>query len=243
MTRQRTLPGGRAVVGALLVAAAAVGVFAAQLRATAEPSTRYLVATTDVDAGTRVDADNLEVLFGHLPLALGPAIAERSVLLDDREQLLGRVVTSPLSRGDLVSRTAITDDAGAPDHHTMSFPIATASAVAGDLRRGQLVDVLATYGSGDDAFTAYVVVGAPLVSIATNDESGFGSDAQRVLTVALADREQVQALAHAVAVADVVVTRSPDDRDPDAVAPGPYRPGDAAVGQDGARADDEAEDG
>ena len=224
VTRQRGLPGGRAVVGALLVAAAAVAVFAAQLRATAEPTTRFLVAATDIDAGTRIDAANLEALFGHLPLELAPAITERSILLDDREQLVGQVVTSPLSRGDLVSRTAITDDAGAPDHHTMSFAIAAADAVAGDLRRGQLVDVLATYGSGGDAFTTYVVVGAPLVSIAADDASGFGSGAQRVLTLALTGREQVQALAHAVAVADVVVTRSPDDATADAGAPEAYRP-------------------
>lgn len=241
VTRQRGLPGGRAVVGALLVAAAAVAVFAAQLRATAEPTTRYLVAATDIDAGTRIDAANLEVLFGHLPLELAPAITERSVLLDDREQMVGQIVTSPLSRGDLVSRTAITDDSVAPDHHTMSFAIAAADAVAGDLRRGQVVDVLATYGSGGDAFTTYVVVGAPLVSITADDASGLGAGAQRVLTLALTDREQVQALAHAVAVADIVVTRSPDDAAAGTLAPDAYRP-EAGGGGRNPAADGDAED-
>lgn len=237
VARQRTLPGGRAVVGALLVAAAAVGVFAAQLRATAEPSTRYLVAATDIDAGTRIAADNLTTLFGNLPIDLAPAVAERSILVGDRDQLLGHVVTSPLSRGDLVSRTAVTVDAQVPDHHTMSFSIAAADAVAGDLRRGQQVDVLATYGSGDDAVTTYVVVGAPLVSIAADEDAGFGTGAQRVLTLALADREQVQALAHAVAVADVVVTRSPDGPGATGTAPAPYRLGTSAGGADARGAD------
>lgn len=231
VTRQRGLPGGRAVVGALLVAAAAVGVFAAQLRATAEPSTRYLVAAADIDAGTRVDAGNLETLFGHLPLELAPATAERSILLEARDQLIGHVITSPLSRGDLVSRTAVAADASVPDHHAISFAVAASDAVAGDLRRGQRVDVVATYGSGSDAFTTYVVVGAPLVSIAT-DDGGFGSDARRVLTLALADREQVQALAHAVAVADIVVTRSPDDDATEADAPTVYRPTTRGVATD-----------
>lgn len=247
VARSRGLPGGRAVVGALLVAAAAVGVFAAQLRATAEPTTRYLVAVADIDAGTRVDAGNLQTLFGHLPLDLAPALAERSVLLDDRDALVGQVVTSPLSRGDLVSRTAVSDGGSMADHHAMSFSIAAADAVAGDLRRGQRVDVIATYGSGDDAVTTYVVVGAPLLSIASDEGAGFGGDTQRVLTLALGDRAQVQALAHAVAVAEVVVTRSPEDGDEAEPAPDPYRPADgptaAADGADhaGDGADDAGE--
>ncbi|MFA9446355.1 SAF domain-containing protein [Egicoccus sp. AB-alg6-2] len=233
--RQRGLPGGRAVVGALLVAAAAVGVFAAHLHATAGPDTRYLVAGRDLDAGTRIDADNLDVLFGHLPLELAPAVAERSVTLDQREQLVGRVLTAPLTRGDLLTRTVIADDGGVADGYAMSFPIAAADAVAGQLRRGEPVDVVATYGSGTAAYTAFVVVGVPLVAIDAGDGSGFGGSDRRVLTVALRDQQQVQALAHAVAVADVVVTRAPQR--PAGDVPTPYRPGAEGVDPDRADAD------
>ncbi|GGI05605.1 SAF domain-containing protein [Egicoccus halophilus] len=227
--RQRGLPGGRAVIGALLVAAAAVGVFGAHLRATAEPATRYLVASRDVDAGTRVDASNLELLFGALPLELAPAVADRSVLVEQRESLLGQVVTAPIARGDLLSRSDVADDGGVGDGYAMSFPVAAADAVAGDLRRGQLVDVLATYGSGEGAYTTYVVVGVPLVAVGGGGDTGFGAADQRTLTVALAEPGQVQALAHAVSVADVVVIRSPQDGVRDAV-PAPFRPGgDVAV--------------
>ncbi|MFA9432659.1 SAF domain-containing protein [Egicoccus sp. AB-alg2] len=224
VTRQRGLPGGRAVVGALLVAAAAVGVFAAHVRATAEPGTRYLVASQDIDAGTRVDRDNLDTLFGHLPLDLAPAVADNSILLEAREQVIGQVVTGPLARGDLVSRSSLVDDGGAPDAFTMSFPVAAADAVAGSLQRGQRIDVLATYGSGESAYTAYVVAGVPLVAVDRPGDGGFGAGDQRVLTVALTEQQQVQALAHAVAVADVVVTRAPEGVERDGV-PDAYRPG------------------
>jgi len=224
--RHRGLPGGRAVVGALLVAAAAVGVFAAHLRATAEPGTRYLVANADLDAGTRIDAADVDTLFGHVPLELAPAVAEHSILLEARDELVGRVLTAPMARGDLLSRTVLADDGGVPDAFTMSFPVASADAVAGSLQRGQRVDVLATYGTGDAAYTTYVVAGVPLVAVDRPGEGGFGAGDQRILTVALAEQHQVQALAHAVAVAQVVVTRAPEGLDRDGV-PGAYRADDS----------------
>ena len=48
---RRSLPGGRAVVGAFLVVVAAVGTFGAYLSATAAPSTSYLVAARSFQLG------------------------------------------------------------------------------------------------------------------------------------------------------------------------------------------------
>lgn len=221
--RRRTLPGGRAVVGALLVAAAAVSVFGAHLRATAEPGTRYLVAAGDIEVGTRIDPDNLDRLFGQAPIELPPVLAERSVRLEDREWLVGQVVVAPLVHGDLLTRSAVVVDDGADAGFAISFPIPAAAAVAGSLRRGEHVDILATYGSGESAATTYVAVGVPLLAVEGAGDTSFGANDTRTLTVRLADREQVQALAHAVAGADVVVTRSPMDA-AQAGPPAPYRP-------------------
>jgi Flp pilus assembly protein CpaB len=226
--RARTLPGGRAVVGALLVTAAAVSVFAAYLNATAEPDTSYLVASTTIDPGTRLtDITAVAERFEARPLDLDPDLAARAVALDDAGSLVGRLVVAPLEPGELLSRSAIVADGGVADAQTLSFPIDRASALAGALRPGERIDVLATYGSGDGAYTVYVVRGAPLV--ARGDEAGGsglagGGGGPLVLTVAVSSPEDVQALAHAVATADLVVTRStvgPDDEDP---APGAYTP-------------------
>jgi hypothetical protein len=85
------------------------------------------------------------------------------------------------------------------------------------------VDILATYGSGESAATTYVAVGVPLLAVEGAGDTSFGANDTRTLTVRLADREQVQALAHAVAGADVVVTRSPMDA-ARVGPPAPYRP-------------------
>jgi hypothetical protein len=169
---RRTLPGGRAVVGALLVAAAAVGVFAAYLNATAEPSTRYLVARATVEPGTRITGiPTIAELFEARAIDLDPDLAARAVRLEDAESIVGRLVLAPLAPGELLSRSALVADGGVADANKISFAIDRSDALAGDLRVGERIDVLATYGSGDNAYTAYVVRGVPLV--ARSGDPGF----------------------------------------------------------------------
>jgi hypothetical protein len=235
--RARSLPGGRAVVGALLVAAAAVGVFAAYLNATAEPATRYLVARATVEPGTRLTTiDVVSELFESRPIDLDADLARRAVRLEDAGSLVGRLVLAPLEPGELLARSGLVADGGVADAHKLSFAIDRSDALAGDLRVGERLDVLATYGSGDDAYTTYVVRGVPLVALAGDPGGsgglGGGGGGPLTLTVAVTAPEDVQALAHAVATADVVVTRSTVSEGDRSRAPGPYtasrdRPGPA----------------
>ena len=53
VTRRQALPGGRAVLGGFLVAASAVGVFAAWTSSSRGPTARYVVVTDDVAPGER----------------------------------------------------------------------------------------------------------------------------------------------------------------------------------------------
>jgi hypothetical protein len=227
--RARTLPGGRAVVGGLLVAAAAVGVFAAYLNATAEPTTRYLVARADIEPGTRiVSLDAVAELFESRAIELDPDLAASAVRLEAAELLLGRLVLSPLEPGQLLAPGNLAVDGGVADAHKLSFAIERSAALAGDLRVGERLDVLATYGSGDGAYTAFVVRGVPLVARSGDGGAGGlgsgGGGGPLTLTVAVTSPEDVQALAHAVATADVVVTRSTVAEGDRAQAPGPYEP-------------------
>jgi hypothetical protein len=226
--RARSLPGGRAVVGALLVAAAAVGVFAAYLNATAEPDTSYLVARTSIEPGTRLDSiGTLTSVFQARAIDLAPDLAARAVPLEEAESLLGRLVVVPLEPGDLLVRTGLVADGGIAAANKLSFPVDRSSALAGTLRAGERIDVLATYGAGDNAYTAYVVRGVPLVAVSGDSGSsglGGGSGGVLTLTVAVTSPEDVQALAHAVATADIVVTRSTVGEGDTAAAPSPYAP-------------------
>lgn len=219
----RGLPGGRAVVGALLVTAAAVATFAAYLDATAAPDARYVVATTSLEPGTRLTSlTDVGERFGTIALDLPPEVAARVVAATEVEQLVGQVVLAPLESGDLLARTQIVADA--PDAQTLSFALPRRSAVAGALQAGERIDVLGTYGSGDGAYTVYVVRGVPLLRVAAPDGGSLGESNEVLLTVAVTTLEDVQALGHAVATADLLVTRSTvrsGDADP---APGAYRP-------------------
>ena len=222
--RARGLPGGRAVVGALLVTTAAVGVFAAFLTATAEPTTRYAVARGEVEVGTRIDSDAaVAEHFEFVPLDLPHDVARRAVKDLQAPQLVGQLVTSPLAAGDLLLASAIVDDARVPATEKLSFSLPAADAVGGTLQPGERIDVLATYGSGSEAWTAFVVRGVPLVA-ADRGDGGMGAGAEVTLTVAVSSLEDVQALGHAVRAADVFVTRSTVTEGSTEPAPGPFAP-------------------
>lgn len=227
----RSLPGGRAVVGALLVAAAAVGTFAAYLDATAAPTGRYVVATASIEPGTRLRTlGEVGERFGTVALELPSELAARAVEASGVDDLVGQVVLTPLQPGDLLTRTQVVEDGGADGAQTLSFALPRTAAVAGALRPGERIDVLATYGSGDRAYTAYVARGIPLLGVAAVDGGSLGDGQDLTLTVAVAALEDVQALGHAVNTAEVFVTRStatPATADP---APGAFRPAPEDVG-------------
>jgi hypothetical protein len=228
--RARGLPGGRAVVGALLISAAAVGVFAAFLTATAEPQTRYAVAVGDVEVGTRIDsAAAVAELFDFVAIDLPEGLAARAVSEPQAPQLLGQLVTSPIQAGDLLLASTIVDDARVPATEKLSFALPATDAVGGSLQPGERIDVLATYGSGTDAWTAFVVRGILLVD---HQElgAGVGASGEVTLTVAVSSLRDVQALGHAIRTADVFVTRSTVGEGASDAAPDAYMPSRDAAG-------------
>lgn len=201
ITRPRSLPGGRAVVGALLIAASAVVVFAAYLDATADPATRFLVAADPVASGTVIeDIDAARGLFSSAPLTLVDAVAEHAVEVDDLESIVGHTLVAPLQRGELLQRSVLLDGERATGGHVMSFSLPAADAVAGSLVPGETIDVLATGRGSRAPTTSYIVRGVPLLAV-----SSGGSGSNVVLTVALGGVDEVQALGHAVHTATVFV--------------------------------------
>lgn len=214
------------MVGALLVASAAVAVFAAYLSATAAPTTRYLVADTTIAPGTVVEDRSAALeLFAAAPIDLAAPVDRRVVSVDRLDELAGRVILVAMERGDLLQHSALQDVGGLDDTQVMSFAVPTADAVAGTLVPGERVDVLATYPGSGSSYTSFVVRGVPLVGIDTG-----GSGGSVVLTVGVSALEDVQALGHAVNTASVFVTRSrlpstPGDRAPGAYVPSAEAPG------------------
>lgn len=219
----RGLPGGRAVIGALLVTAAAVATFAAYLDATAGPSARYVVATAAIEPGTRLASlQDVSARFGTIAVELPPEVAAGAVAADQVEQLVGQVVLAPYEPGDLLARAQVAEEV--VDAQTLSFALPRRAAVAGVLRAGERIDVLATYGSGPDAYTVFVVRGVPLLRVDAPDGGPLGESSEVLLTVAVSALEDVQALGHAVSSAELLVTRSTARAGDGDAAPGSYRP-------------------
>ena len=207
--RRRSLPGGRAVAGAFLVTAAAVGVFAAYLDATAEPSTSWLVATEDIAPGEALDAGSLDTVAIDLPAEQ----QEQLVGADELEQVTDRVALGPVRAGDLLQWTTVLA-AEPPDGATTFTFSLPGNRVALRLEAGDTIDIVATYSET----TVYVARDIQLLS----NPSTAAGDGGATITIAVQDPDTVLAIANALDSAEVFVVRSDPDGGDD--TPGPYRP-------------------
>ncbi|MGH9164881.1 MAG: hypothetical protein ACRDZW_05120 [Acidimicrobiales bacterium] len=203
LRRRRALPGGRAVVGGFLVAASAVGVFAAYLGATADHESDYLVAGRELVAGDRIARSDLRRLRADLPADL------KRRVFSDGAVLVGAVVLGPVGEGELVQRSdVLAAGRGQRQEREISFPIESARAVDGQLRPGELVDVLATYGTGAEAYTV-VVARAVRIADRSEPEGGLAGGGEQVVTLSLPSEADTLALAHAVNAASLTLVRTP----------------------------------
>jgi Flp pilus assembly protein CpaB len=218
--RRRPLPGGRAVVGAFLIAVAVVGVFGAYLSATAEPDSAYAVAAEALDPGAVITEGDIRLVRMNLP----PEVRARSIV--DIQALLGATVLHALRPGELVRSGDVIRTGGEPGTRELSFAVEGSRALGERIAPGERIDVLATYGSGEQAYSVVVVADTPVLR-ANPTGSGLAGEGRVELTVALDRAEDALALAHAVDVGQITVVRATNDRTPAAgftyrpPAPGP----------------------
>ncbi len=204
---RRSLPSGRALVGGLLVTMAAVVVFAAYAGANEGPSTSVVVARRDLDPGQRLGADDVEVRS----VEVSSEIADRSY--SDATKLIGAVTLGPVGAGELVQEGAVRLDDGSSTGAAeaagpeFSFPVDRERALAGDVRPGEEVDLLATFGSGSDATTEVLARRARILHVQEARTGTLGSSGRLVLTVGLASDAEVVDVAHASEVAVITLVR------------------------------------
>ena len=196
LRRRRSLPGTRAVVGGFLVAAALVGLFAAYARVEAGPSQSFVVARQRLVAGTRLEASDLVLAPMELPAGA------RARAFGRVGDLVGTTLLAPLEKGELLqaSSVAATPPGGAA--RVVSFPVDRGRL--GRLKQGERVDIVATYGTGTDAYTA-VVLREALVTEITRGGASLGDDGSTVITVAVDDPADELAMAHALQLAKIAV--------------------------------------
>ena len=220
-SRRRALPGGRAVVGGLLVAASAVGLFSLSTKAQSGPNQSYVVVRHEVAPGARLSETDLT----RLPLDLPPEL-ERHAFKETRT-LIGATVIAPLAPGDLVQASAVVAKPSEPGSREVTFGVAR-ETLAANLKHGERIDVVATYGAGADAYSAVVLRQALVVGLDRGRERvGSGDDA--AVTVAVEDPDDAVALAHAVQLAKLTILRAtgaaPPAGQPEYRQPQPARSG------------------
>jgi Flp pilus assembly protein CpaB len=196
LRRRRSPPGSRAVVGGFLVASALVGLFAAYARVEAGPSESYVVARHPLTAGTRLEASDL--VLEPMELSAGARARAFGQVAD----LVGTTLLSPLEKGELLqaSSVAVTPPGGAA--RVVSFPVERDRL--GRIKQGERVDVVATYGTGTEAYTSIVLREAVVTEIDSGGSS-LGDGGSTVLTVALDDPADELAMAHALQLAKLTV--------------------------------------
>ena len=222
--RPRALPGGRAIVGGLLVATAMVGAVALSQASGAPPTIPTVVASEAIAPWEPLGPNNLTVV----DLALPDEVVDHTY--GAAADLAGTVSRSHVAEGEVLQRGGVIESTAAQrvaaPSREVSLRIGLDRAVDGRLEAGDRVDVLATYGNGIDALTFVVLADVPVMS-AERIDGGVASGRAIVLTLALADRADTIALAHAADNADVTVVRT-TTVDPDgsgqAFPATPFRP-------------------
>jgi len=196
-----TIPRQRAVLGGFLIALAAALAFLASSRGSATPSTSIVIARHTLTPGSKLTAADVEMVS----IPLGGTLAAHG--FDSLDALIGASTLAPVDTGELIQRSAVrTTTAGAEPG--FSFPIDREHAVGGDLMPGDIVDVLATFGSGIDAETAVLARSVRLSDIADTDPSSVSGSGRLIITATFASADQVLDIAHAAQVAALTLIRT-----------------------------------
>jgi hypothetical protein len=198
VARRTGLPGSRAVVGALLMAAAAVGVYLAHLEATREPTASYVVASRDLHAGALLGPGDLTLEVLDLPAATA-ARAFGSV-----DDLAGHVALAPVSAGEVLWASAVTGTERVEPSHEVALVLPRAHVAVARFQRGDRVDIFATAGPR----TASIVRGALVVSATGGQGVAIAQEREVEVVVAVPSGEAVAALVHALRTGDVTIVRS-----------------------------------
>jgi Flp pilus assembly protein CpaB len=203
VARRRSLPGSRAVVGGLLVAGSAVGLFGAYGSAHRGPSTAYVTVKHDVRPGDEIVTADLALVPIDLPAA------QRAVSFTDPHRLVGTVALARLRRGELVQSADVAEVRDAGSRAQISVAVEPANAMNGDrafLRGGERVDVIATFTQGGTPSTRTVAQDVTVVDVLTADGSlGTTGALTIVLSVRPADLEPI---AGAAAAAKITLART-----------------------------------
>lgn len=195
--RRVGLPSGRAVVGGLLMALAAVGTFLAYADATADETIEVLVAARDLAPGQTIRADDVALVPVELP-------GQVRGLFGAVDAAVGRQLAAPVEAGEFLVASATVVPLEGEEKLELAISVPASRAV-GRLRSGERVDVFSTWGSD---VTQLIAVDARVLEVRGSSSEGLGGSDTVTVRLALADFGQVEALVHAQAAGDITMVRA-----------------------------------
>jgi len=197
-----TIPKQRAVIGGLLIAVAAALAFFAAGSNRSVTSAAVVIARHPIAAGTSLTEADLEIRST-------PGADELLThAFESIESLVGSRTLANVDTGELIQQSAVrSTNAGVEPR--LSFPIDREHALDGDLRGGDSVDVLATFGSGLDAQTSVLARSVRISVVDASDSSSSSGAGRLVITATFATADQVLDVAHAAQVAALTLVRTP----------------------------------
>jgi hypothetical protein len=151
-------------------------------------------------AGARLQASDLAVA----PMELAPELRSRA--FESTQPLLGATLVAPLGSGELVQASAVVARRGDAASRELSFTLERGRVSPG-IKDGERADLLATYGSGNDAFTLVVVRQALVVGI-DRARTSAGDTGPATVTVSVDDPNDALALAHAIQLGKITLVRA-----------------------------------
>lgn len=196
VVRSPGLPGGRAVLGGLLVALAGAGTFVAWRQASGVPDTVYAVAARDLEPGQAVTAADVRLV----PVELPPEVA--SGAFSSAADVDGRVALAPVGEGELLQAGALSDEGPGGRAAEVSISLDRALAVDGRLAGGDTVDVYATHQDR----THLVAERVPVVAV--TEGGGFGDGGVLTVTLALVPGTDPVPIVHAARAGEVTLVRT-----------------------------------
>ena len=196
------LPAPRALLGVALVAASVVGTFVAAGGGTPPAAPTRVVATTALDVGHVILADDLALA----PVSLGDVDA---AAFADPSHLHGAVVLGPIGEGELIQSASVhllDRPDQPPPPRQLSVTLGFDDALAGGVRPGERVDVIGTTGSGATAQTE--VLARDVAVLRTQVDERPAPGAAVVVTLAPATEHEAIAVAHAAEAGTLRLMRS-----------------------------------
>lgn len=195
--RRPGLPGTRAVVGALLMALAAIGVFVAYADARRGPTDPVVIARHAIRIGETLEPGDLEVVTADLP-------SQADGSFEGIDELVGRAALGPIGAGEIVQSGSVTEDQADTPGHEIALTLPREQVAVGHLEQGDRVDVFVTR----DDRTISVARGVQVVQIGSDRDGTLTSERELSIVVAVPSDEVVAGLVHALRTGEVTVVRS-----------------------------------